>query len=80
LTGLLNRSGFVEELSADGGTSVAVVLIDLGRFKEINDTLGHHAGDGLLTAVAARLRDAVRIDALARLGSSPLDVEQTVPR
>jgi diguanylate cyclase (GGDEF)-like protein len=71
LTGLLNRSAIVDEIDAavSGGSPVAVVLIDLDRFKEVNDTLGHHVGDALLTSVAARLTDELRSDAtLARLG------------
>ena len=64
LTGLPNRSYLQHELerrldgrSADG--PFALLLIDLDRFKEINDTLGHHYGDLLLQALAPRLRDVV---------------------
>ncbi|MHB1860533.1 MAG: diguanylate cyclase domain-containing protein [Solirubrobacteraceae bacterium] len=78
LTKLANRALVVERLErmlarhaqdagADGG--VAVLFIDLDGFKAINDTLGHRAGDRLLTATAARLRAAVReTDTLGRLG------------
>jgi len=46
-----------------------LLLLDLNRCKEVNDTLGHHIGDGLLAAVAKRLRGAVRQDDMAgRLG------------
>ncbi len=51
------------------GTAVAVMIMDLDRFKEINDTLGHHNGDELLCNVGPRLERAVRTsDTVARLG------------
>ncbi|HUP30457.1 MAG TPA: EAL domain-containing protein, partial [Usitatibacter sp.] len=75
LTGLPNRAMFMESLEravhkARRRTSRATVLfIDLDRFKEVNDTMGHHAGDELLKAVAERLGTAVRqSDLVARLG------------
>ncbi len=57
LTGLPNRRAFLAHLDAAlrGGTPVAVVLLDLDRFKTVNDSLGHHAGDEVLCQVAARL-------------------------
>ena len=74
LTGLANREAFCEWVegriaSADTDTSFAVILIDLDRFKEINDTLGHHYGDGLLRELGPRLA-ACAGDAglVARLG------------
>lgn len=73
LTGLPNRSLARERLDqalAHGtGRACAVVMLDLDRFKEINDTLGHGFGDQVLEEVAKRLRQAVRAeDLVARLG------------
>jgi diguanylate cyclase len=71
LTGLPNRALFHRrlELGVSRGMPGAVVLVDLDRFKEVNDSLGHSAGDQLLRAVAERLRGAVREgDTVARLG------------
>jgi len=75
LTSLANRRMFTEHLrrlitlSGRYGTRFALLLIDLDRFKDINDTLGHDAGDALLVEVSARLRRAVRADdQVARLG------------
>ncbi len=75
LTDLPNRSLFVERLDAELATSgrdsepVAVLIMDLDRFKEVNDTLGHNIGDQLLQQVAFRLRGALRrTDTIARLG------------
>src|SRR5207247_9207637 len=75
LTSLPNRALFqrramaaIEAARRDGG-SVAIVVADLDRFKEVNDTLGHHNGDALLQQLAARLAAAMRAgDTVARLG------------
>jgi diguanylate cyclase (GGDEF)-like protein len=75
LTGLLNRRAFEENLTramrraAHTGKSSAVLLLDIDRFKEVNDSLGHHAGDEVLQRVGAALREGMRpADALARYG------------
>ncbi|MEB0136366.1 diguanylate cyclase [Actimicrobium sp. CCC2.4] len=75
LTGLPNRMRFLQELSlalaraARSGHQVGLLFLDLDRFKEINDTLGHHVGDAVLREVANRLRANVReVDMVARLG------------
>ena len=74
LTGLPNRKWFrerAEEAVERGqrGQRGAIVLVDLDRFKDVNDTLGHHAGDELLRVVAQRLLASLRTDdTVARLG------------
>jgi diguanylate cyclase (GGDEF)-like protein len=81
LTGLPNRDAFYEAVDAAiasalaDGPRAAAMIIDLDRFKEVNDTLGHHSGDELLRQVAARLREALReSDVLARLGGDEFAV------
>ena len=71
LTGLANRRRFADLLASDLAEHrpVAVLLMDLDRFKEVNDTLGHGAGDEVLCAVATKLTDLLEDDAtVARLG------------
>lgn len=87
LTGLLNRHSLQDRLAQALATAnryaqtVAVAFVDLDRFKAINDTLGHAAGDAVLTEVARRLRETLReSDILARIGGDEfvvalLDVE-----
>ena len=59
-------------------TDLAVHFIDLDRFKEVNDTLGHDGGDFLLKTVAERLRVITRVDdVIARLGGDEFIVVQT---
>jgi diguanylate cyclase (GGDEF)-like protein len=94
LTGLPNREEFrnraADALAAGrrDGSGGAIVLVDLNRFKEVNDTLGHHAGDELLRVVARRLQPNLRGgDTLARLGGDEfglimpgLDGPEVLPR
>ncbi|MGH2927800.1 MAG: putative bifunctional diguanylate cyclase/phosphodiesterase, partial [Solirubrobacteraceae bacterium] len=75
LTGLPNRLLFGERIdqairqAQRNGTRLAVALMDLDRFKEVNDSLGHSAGDQLLCRVGERMGEAVRSsDTVARLG------------
>ncbi len=66
---LLDRMERVFESARRDGLQAGVLLMDLDRFKDVNDTLGHSQGDELLRLVAARLRDSVRrVDTVARLG------------
>ena len=72
LTGLANRKAFfarlTEHVSTPAAGEAAVLLFDLDGFKEVNDTLGHEAGDQVLIAYAATLRRAAPQDLVARLG------------
>lgn len=81
LTGLPNRAMFdallenVRGASAASGRTVAVLFIDLDAFKDVNDSLGHAAGDELLVRFAERLRSAAPVaDAIARLGGDEFAV------
>ena len=75
LSGLFNRRRFMEELTREVGFAErrreagAVLMLDLDRFKDVNDSLGHMAGDSVLARVAEQLRNRLRAtDTLARLG------------
>ncbi|MDQ2756331.1 MAG: diguanylate cyclase [Actinomycetota bacterium] len=81
LTGLPNRTlladRFGQALRADArtGTRTGLLLIDLDRFKEVNDTFGHHYGDELLAQIGPRLSAALRdVDTVARLGGDEFAV------
>jgi diguanylate cyclase (GGDEF)-like protein len=83
LTGLANRAEFnakLEEVSRRlkrNGGAVTVMMIDLDRFKAVNDTLGHPAGDQLLVEVGTRLQSTIReTDVLARLGGDEFAIIQ----
>ena len=83
LTGLPNRAFFLARLDElngqlnDGGASFSILMLDLDRFKNVNDSLGHGAGDVLLRQVAQRLKSALRAtDVLARLGGDEFAVIQ----
>ncbi|MFD2238636.1 bifunctional diguanylate cyclase/phosphodiesterase [Aureimonas populi] len=77
LTGLPNRRTFQDRLTGilAGDGTVSLLMIDLDRFKQVNDTLGHAVGDDLLVEVARRLREATGVeDFVARLGGDELAV------
>ena len=83
LTGLPNRAQFNEKLDEAtkrlkrGGTEITVMMLDLDRFKAVNDMYGHPAGDQLLVEVARRLKSTLReTDLLARLGGDEFAIIQ----
>jgi diguanylate cyclase (GGDEF)-like protein len=84
LTGLPNRTQLIERLEGAlmrtrRGENIALLFIDLDRFKHVNDTQGHAMGDDLLKEVAQRLRHTVRQgDLVARLGGDEFVVLQTI--
>jgi len=84
LTGLPNRVNFSNQLhqslalSQRNGVPLAVLLLDLDRFKYVNDTFGHHTGDLLLKEVALRIVSTIReTDFVARLGGDEFVIIQT---
>ncbi|MFB5086996.1 EAL domain-containing protein [Psychrobacillus sp. PGGUH221] len=79
LTGLRNRRSFIQETEAilqnHQEDQVALLLIDLDRFKVVNDTLGHHVGDDILVKTAERLKEMVSTDALiSRIGGNEFTI------
>ncbi|WP_128944709.1 bifunctional diguanylate cyclase/phosphodiesterase [Bradyrhizobium zhanjiangense] len=83
LTGLPNRAFLLARLDElngrlkDDGPTFSILMLDLDRFKNVNDSLGHGAGDALLRQVAQRLKSAVRAsDVLARLGGDEFAIIQ----
>lgn len=81
LTGLVNRSLFRDRLAQAMARSkrlqqpLGIMLLDLDRFKAVNDTLGHDVGDELLKAVSERLKSCVReVDTVARMGGDEFTI------
>jgi len=69
LTGVANRRSLATRVAALSGEPVGVLMLDIDHFKTVNDLYGHAAGDAVLVAVAARLRDTTRdTDAIFRMG------------
>jgi diguanylate cyclase (GGDEF)-like protein/PAS domain S-box-containing protein len=87
LTGLANRTLFRDRIeravksAGRSGSRVAVLMMDLDRFKEVNDSLGHAAGDQLLVELGARLEAGLRAsDSVARLGGDEFGVMLPDPK
>jgi diguanylate cyclase (GGDEF)-like protein/PAS domain S-box-containing protein len=93
LTGLKNRKAFYEKMpeaisyAGRYGTGLALLYIDIDKFKQVNDALGHESGDLLLQEISARLKTCVRhTDFLARLGgdefavilNNPIDIHEDI--
>ncbi|MGQ0661800.1 putative bifunctional diguanylate cyclase/phosphodiesterase [Sphingosinicella sp.] len=87
LTGLANRALLEDRLDQAltryrrSGEQVALLMLDLDRFKQVNDTLGHNAGDQLVIEVGERLRALVReTDTVARIGGDEFAIVQVSPK
>ena len=76
LTGVLNRRGFVQRAEAllAGSAPVSLILIDLDRFKQVNDSYGHDTGDAVLRATAAALTWLYPVEAVGRLGGEEFGI------
>ncbi|MFC3378177.1 diguanylate cyclase domain-containing protein [Rugamonas sp. CCM 8940] len=81
LTGLTNRAGFLQKLNdsmaqcRDNAALMAVMYMDIDRFKPVNDTFGHSVGDALLKSFSARLTHTMRVsDTIARLGGDEFTI------
>jgi diguanylate cyclase (GGDEF)-like protein len=86
MTGLPNRAAFERHLeatlrfAADTNRTFAVFVLDLNKFKQVNDTLGHQIGDDLLIEVAKRFQNTLRSsDFVARIGGDEFTVVMTPP-